>query len=147
MEKGVTKLLDWPQNNRECQLTNISNAFEKFIKNPTLENKEFLFCLVTYNDLNESNQQGLCRFTEYEVALINEIYFYATVTQCSQAKLFLYEFIIDTVILKKSIEIMMLNKSFEDAFCYTPYLGLVTPLKVFFMTYAYFRVEKDKTFQ
>lgn len=147
MNQTLKKPSDWPKNNRECQLSNIYNAFKGFIKEPNLQNKEFLFSLVTYNDLNEHNQKGLCRFTEYEVALINEIYIYATITQCNQAKLFLYEFLINTVILKKSVDMMILNKSFEETFLWTPYLGLVLPLKIFYMTYVYFRMEKDKTFQ
>ncbi len=147
MQNLVERPSDWPQNNREYQLSNVCGALERFIKEPNLQNKEFLFGLVTYNDLNERNQTGLWRFTEYEVALINHIYYYATITQCNQAKLFLYEFLIDTVILQKSTEMMIFNKSFEDTFMHTPYLRLVPTLKVFYMTYVYFRVEKDKTFQ
>lgn len=146
MTNYIEKPNDWPQNGREWKLETICDKFEKFIKDPSLSNKELLLSLVTSNDLNEENPFGLCRFTEYEVALINEIYAYATMTQCTQAKLWLYEFIIDTVILKKTTEMMMLHKSFDEVFASGSYMGLHPALKVFYNSYIYFRVEKDKTF-
>ena len=124
MRDIIEKPFDWPQNGREWKLEVIYNLFKKFIKEPTLSNKEVLLSMVTTNDLNEENPFGLCRFTDYEVALINEIYLYATITQCVQAKLWIYEFLIDTVILKKATEMMMLNKTFDEVFTSGSYLFL-----------------------
>lgn len=142
----VDKPNDWPQNGRELKLEKIFDAFQKFINEYSLENKEFLLSLVTNNDLNEENPFGICRFTKYEVAVINEIYTLATFTQCSQVKLWIYEFLIDTVILKKTTEMMMEGKTFEETFHNGPYLSLIPQLKVFYIAYVYFRVEKDKSF-
>lgn len=141
----VSKPLDWPVNMRESYLDKVLLSFENFIQNPSMENKEFLFSLITINDLNEFNQSGICRYTEYEVAILNTIYDYAILTQCDQAKLFVYEFLIDTILIKKTSE-MIMGKSFEETFFDSPYLGLSVPLKIFYIAYVYFRVEKNKTF-
>lgn len=146
MVNAIQKPKDWPQNGREWKLETICILFEKFINDPNLSNKELLLSMVTSNDLNEENPFGLCRFTDYEVALINEIYSYATMTQCVQAKLWIYEFLIDTVILKKTTEMMIFNKTFEDVFASGAYLHLYPSLKVFYNAYVYFRIEKDKSF-
>lgn len=145
IDEEIIKPSDWPQSNIECKLDNVNNAFKKFIKDPSLQNKELLLSLVTTNDLNENNLCGLCRDTDYAVALMNEIYVYANFTQCNQAKIFLYELITDIIIQKKAIN-MMINNSFEKTYLYTPYLQLMPQLKMFYSTYCYYLVEKDKTF-
>lgn len=146
MSSTVERPEDWPQNGREKKLENIRSKFVRFINNPNLLNKELILSLVTSNDLNEENYFGLCRFTDYEVAMINEIYKYATIVQCTQAKLWIYEFLIDTVILKKTMKMMMSNKSFNEVFVSGSYSCLHHALRVFYNAYAYFRTEKDKTF-
>ena len=128
------------------KLENIRSKFVRFINNPNLLNKELILNLVTSNDLNEENYFGLCRFTDYEVAMINEIYKYATIVLCTQAKLWIYEFLIDAVILKKTMKMMMSNKSFNEVFVGGSYSCLHHALRVFYNAYAYFRTEKDKTF-
>ena len=140
----IIKPADWPQNQRESTLSNILNSFHNFIKNPCLENKEILLSLVTHNDLNESDSRGLVRYTDYEVGLINEIYFLSTITNCVQAKIFIYELIINVVVSKKIIGTMQ-GKTFDEMFLSDGYVGLHESLRIFYITYCYFRIDNDKT--
>lgn len=143
---GVEKPLNWPQNKREYELECVSNSFEKFIQIPSLENKEILLSLVTNNDLNESDLRGLCRFTEYEVGMLNENYIYAATTYCSQAKLYIYEFLIDTVILQKSLNMFFENKSIDEILLDSPYMGLMPQLKLFYIAYFILEWKKIRVF-
>ena len=111
----VDKPSDWPQNNREALLTNILDSIERFIKEPTFQNKEIMLSLVTINDLNEGDSSGVYRFTEYEVGVINTIYFYAMHIQCHQIIIRLYELLMEIVITQKCVS-MCLGGTFEETF-------------------------------
>jgi hypothetical protein len=141
----VDKPSDWPQNNREALLTNILDSIERFIKEPTFQNKEIMLSLVTINDLNEGDSSGVYRFTEYEVGVINTIYFYAMRIQCHQIIIRLYELLMEIVITQKCVS-MCLGGTFEETFGNNNSSKLFLPLRIFYSAYAYFRVEKDKLF-
>ena len=70
----VDKPNDWPQNQREANLMNVLDAVEAFTKQPNYKNKEILHALINQVDLNEINEFGLFRITDYEVAIINQLY-------------------------------------------------------------------------
>lgn len=84
---------DWPVNNIECQLDNIQEALNIFVKEPNYKNKEVLISLVTSYDLNQMNRYGLIRTTDYEVAMINSLFLNATIHQIYALKVFLYDLI------------------------------------------------------
>lgn len=83
---------DWPQNNREAHLTNILNVCEKFINEPSFYHKELLFSLIDTSDMNEINDIGLVRLTSYECAILNQLYYYASITCCFDLKMYLEAF-------------------------------------------------------
>lgn len=71
----VEKPSDWPQNQREARLSNIEYAIEKFRTEPNYGNKEILLSLLVELDPNQYDSFGMTRITDYEVALINKLYF------------------------------------------------------------------------
>ena len=66
---------DWPVNDREAMLENIYNAAEEFKNNPGYKAKELVLSLVSEHDLNQRSYIGEHRVTEFEVQLINILYF------------------------------------------------------------------------
>lgn len=71
----VSKPSDWPQNNRERNLENIYSSFQVFLNEPNYKNKELLFALLNVTDINSINEMGIVHICDYEIALINELYF------------------------------------------------------------------------
>lgn len=65
---------DWPANEIELHLDNISNCLDEFVKNPNHETKEILISLVSNYDLNQQSHLGILRTTKYEVAQINSLF-------------------------------------------------------------------------
>ena len=61
----VEKPDDWPQNQREANLSNILKATEDFYKSPSYKTKEIMASLINQTDLNELNELGLFRITNY----------------------------------------------------------------------------------
>lgn len=89
----IDKPKDWPINNKEANLERISTAIDKFYDSPTYKNKEILFALINIIDLNEIDERGLLRFSEYEVAVLNELYTKAVFLNCQSLKIYLYSYI------------------------------------------------------
>lgn len=58
---------DWPINGKEASLSNVYTYFERFIDDPNYHNKEMLLTLVNQDDLNETNDLGIYRVTDYEI--------------------------------------------------------------------------------
>jgi len=145
MNEQVIKPSDWIQSNKEARLENAYNAINNFIKNPTLENKEFLLSMLIHNDLNETSSFGLFRITKYEISMLNSIYMQSKLLQCPAGFLFVYEYLIELIILIKS-QVMCLGAKYEDFVNSEEILGLHPVLKVFFTSYLYFRIEKKKSF-
>jgi hypothetical protein len=141
INENIEKPSDWPANGREVHISKILKAVEIFEKEPNYKNKEILISLVSPVDLNENNGLGLFRVTEYEVSIINELYLKATALCFYDLKVFLYEQIADTARSKKMAYLMIggdLNiKEYEF---------LYPPLYLFYLTYANFNLEKERTF-
>ena len=98
-----SKPKDWPANAIECQLENIQNQMDEFKRNPNYKNKEVLVSLVTDYDLNQRSALGLLRTTKYEVAIINSLFFDASIIQLNALKVYLYELITQKTQMQKII--------------------------------------------
>jgi hypothetical protein len=83
----------WPANAIECQLENIYTAIDKFKENPDFRNKEILVSLISKYDLNQQSTIGMHRTTEYEVGMINSLFFEALVLNLNILKTFLYDLV------------------------------------------------------
>ncbi len=141
---GVTdKPEKWPANAIECQLENILAQVDKFKKDPSYKNKEVLVSLVTDYDLNQRSMLGLFRTTEYEVASINTLFVEALFLQLNALKTYLYELIGYKTRMQKmvswlpEIDATLQVDSFE---------GLFPQLKLYYLTYQKFTVEKNKNY-
>lgn len=146
--ESVEKPEKWPVNNREASIQEVHNFIEEFDKNPSYENREILSSLVSQTDLNEINDLGMFRITEYEVALLNSIYMYALKMNFNVVKLFVYRNIYRFTRNYKMTRQMMsrgmphTRMSIEVK----EYSGLMLPLKLFYVCYANFNIEKKRTF-
>lgn len=134
---------DWPANDIECQLENIKNQIEEFKKNPNYKNKEVLVSLVSDYDLNQRSAIGLFRTTEYEVAIINSLFMEAYLLQLNSLKVYLYELVSCKTRMQKILSwfpeanLDLEVKEFE---------GLFPQLKLHYLTYQKFTVEKSKSY-
>lgn len=140
----VEKPIDWPQNNREAKLETIKNCIDDFIKEPNYKNKEVLVSLVDINNLNEVNEFGLMRVTDYEVALINEIYIEATIINLDIIKVYLYGLIERTGRMYRICQLMKLDGHVQVSDEYIPAYGyLLLQLKLFYYSYIDFHTSKE----
>lgn len=138
---------DWPANNREAMLENIYYAAEEFKNNPGYKAKELLLSLVSEHDLNQRCHTGLHRVTEFEVQLINILYFMGARYQINALKTYLYEIVGDTTRMHKAVSwcAPMLDQS--DTLAIKEYDSiLILPLKLYHYSYQKFNLEKDKSF-
>ena len=139
----------WPVNGKEASLSNVHMYFEKFIKEPNFHNKEMLLALINQDDLNEPNDLGMVRTTDYEIGLINSIYFYSKCTGCNDGVLYVYRLLIRSFIMRKMYFMMVEQEhyNFEYIMENDPYIkGLIPELKYFYFIYGMFRWDKDKSF-
>ena len=138
------KPIDWPHNQREARLSNVLYAVEKFLREPNYGNKEILLTLITETDPNQHDDFGLMRLCSYEVALINELYFYASFMQLGSLKIFLYKEITDTTrifnIVSKYPEKINNIDDIDN------YGGLMSPLKMYYIAYRSFNYYKQRSF-
>ena len=135
---------DWPQNEREARLSNVLNAVEKFIEDPSYRNKEVMISLITISDVNEYTARGLLRVSDYEVAILNQLYVYATFMCFNSLKLFVYNEIAYTiqninVICKIPEHEMKVDDYFQN------YFYMDTTLKIFMYAFHYFNYYKEKS--
>ena len=142
----VDKPNDWPQNQREANLMNVLDAVEAFTKQPNYKNKEILYALINQVDLNEINEFGLFRITDYEVAIINQLYFDATLINCESLKIYLYAHIARLTRTHKMIYNMRNTLGEKIDFLIKEFSFLMPSLKLFYLCYAYFNYEKTRSF-
>ena len=136
---------DWPQNNREASLSNVWNYMKKFFENPSFSNKELVLALVVQDELNQSNDIGIVRVTNYEIALMNSIFYMAFITNFSEVKNYLYR-MLTRIVSQKKLFIFSMNKTFEEAFFIDNYMKLIPNLKFFYTIYAIYSCEKETPF-
>lgn len=138
-----SKPKDWPANAIECQLENIQNQLEQFIANPSYKNKEVLVSLVCNYDLNQHSMLGICRTTDYEVAIINSLFLEANFLQLNALKTYLYELIGYKTRMQKMLSwFSEINESLEIE----EYNSLFPSLKLYYLSYQKFNIEKSKTY-
>jgi hypothetical protein len=139
----IEKPEDWPANKIESQLENISIQMQQFNRNPNYKNKEILISLVSDYDLNQESLLGLVRTTEYEVALINDLFIRALAHQFNSLKAWLYRLVGHKTRIQKVISWFpgeqedLEIKAFE---------GLFPQLKLYYRTYQKFTVENNKSY-
>ena len=139
----VEKPKDWPTNAIECQLENISIQLDRFYKNPSYKTKEVLISLISSYDLNQNSLKGLFRTTEYEVAQINALYISATVLNLNTLKTYLYD------LVGRKTRMQKIASWFPDsniALEIEQFYGLIHQLKLYYVSYQQFTVEKNGTF-
>jgi hypothetical protein len=138
----VDKPIDWPVNGREARLSMILDSVKRFIESPNYKNKEILISLVSQVDLNEDNPLGQHRVTEYEVAVINELYEAAMYMLFYDLKVFLYQQIAYTARQQK----MAYQIGIIESLAIKAYDCLYPPLILFYQIYANFNIEKTRSF-
>ena len=131
-----TKPENWPANAIECQLENIQNQMDKFKRDPNYKNKEILVSLVNDYDLNQRSGLGLFRTTEYEVAIINSLFFEASLIQFNALKVYLYELVTFKTRMQKIISWFPDIKQEMDI---KEFEGLFPQLKLHYITYQKFK--------
>lgn len=145
---NTTKPQDWPENNRELRISTILEEVQIYEKNPNYKNKEKLLSLVKYNDLNERNDLGLYRITEYEIYLINKLYILGKKLNFNGLIMYLYENIISMTRQYKMTNLMLSHdgEKLENAFWNNELLKLEGSLNLFYIIYANFNYYKDRSF-
>lgn len=105
--KYAKKPEEWPVNGREYGLDRVLAATEEFIDSPSYITKERLLSLISDYDLNQRSYLGRYRVTEYEVSIINTLYFYGAMSNINALKAYLYELVGETARLQKNISYML----------------------------------------
>ncbi len=132
----------WPANAIECQLENIQEYIDKFKRNPDYKNKEVLVSLISDYDLNQRSTIGLCRTTEYEVAIINSLFVEAYLMQLNALKIYLYELVGYKTRTQKMLSYMFES---EEKLEIDEFDGLFLQLKLYYLAYQKFTVKKNKS--
>ena len=70
----IEKPKDWPANDRERFLDEVVRLLRTYIAHPSTEVKDALVDLSCDYDYQQKLMLGICRVTDYEVALVNSIY-------------------------------------------------------------------------
>ena len=143
--KTVDKPEDWPRNNRETNLDLILQAVENFKKEPSYKNKELLFSLIDITDLNEVDERGVIVFSEYETAVINKLYFEAQFLGCYSLKMYLYGYVTRRAREYKFIRRFAVLPDSSSIYI-KEFLALVLPVRLFYLAYTIFNIEKEKDF-
>ncbi|MDD6469152.1 MAG: hypothetical protein PUF99_04515 [Bacilli bacterium] len=141
MDNFPKKPNDWPRNQRECEIENIFNIAEKFQKDPTIQNKELLIELTTFDSANKNYNVGVNRFTEFESALINKLFFKFKVYGFEHGISYLYQLIWTAADLAK-LDCIINHKSIGEV----GYKGLIPQLQFYFLTVLSFKYEKNRMF-
>ncbi len=138
----------WPQNRREWKIDALCDMMDKFRDNPTHKNREVLIALASEHDLNETSGYGLVRITEYEVGMINYLYLVSTAYQINSVKVYLYDLISEATYLHKWMVNCnpVLGKDGNEKHFVEAYNGLELPLKLYYLAYQKFIMEKDDDF-
>lgn len=91
------------------------------------------------------DSRGLSRVSKYEIALLNELYFKSKMIQLSSLVFYIYQHLSLVVLGLRSMMIfgMITEKQINEDEIYR---GLLPQLNLFFYTYLYFRIDKDKSY-
>ena len=72
---GIEKPENWPANAKECELENIYISLKNSSKIRHIKTKRYLLRLADNYDLNQKSLLGLYRYSEYEVTMINFLFY------------------------------------------------------------------------
>lgn len=134
---------DWPANEIELHLDNISNCLDEFVKNPNHETKEILISLVSNYDLNQQSHLGILRTTKYEVAQINSLFIKALTCNIPSLRVYLYEL----VGVKTRMQKMVSFSSKTPQNLEIPeFNGLIPQLHLYYVTYLTYILNNDKKY-
>lgn len=134
---------DWPANEIELHLDNISNCLDEFVKKPNHETKEILISLVSNYDLNQQSHLGILRTTKYEVAQINSLFIRAQLYNISPLKVYLYELIGTKTRIQKIASWFPEAKETVEI---SEFKGLFPQLLLYHITYQTYILNKDKEY-
>lgn len=122
-------------------------ATEEFRDNPSYITKERLLSWISDYDLNQRSYLGRYRVTEYEVSIINTLYFYGAMSNINALKAYLYELVGETARLQKNMAYMSEVINEKEGIGIAAYeQGLMLQLKLYYFAYLKFTVEKNKSF-
>lgn len=147
--KNAHKPENWPANTREQILDLLCEDVKKFKNNPSYKTREVLIALTCEHDLNLNDNCGMVRVTEYEVGILNYLYFVGNMYQLSSLKTYIYNIVAQVTRLQKinSWFESMINSDKKDAYRVIPYeQGLMLPMRLYHLAYQKFTIEKEKTF-
>ena len=133
----------WPANSIECHLENICTAINQFKKNPGFKSKEVLVSFLCKYDLNQQSMLGLHRTTEYEVALINNLYFEASFLNLNILKTYLYDLVGQKTRMHKMFSLYPMG---DQSLEIKEFSELMLPLKLYHLIYQRYNLDKDKNF-
>ena len=143
--KYAEKPEKWPDNAREYVLDRVLKATEEFRDNPSYITKERLLSWISDYDLNQRSYLGRYRVTEYEVSIINTLYFYGAMSNINALKAYLYELVGETARLQKNMAYMSEVINEKEGIGIAAYeQGLMLQLKLYYFAYLKFTVEKNK---
>lgn len=145
----MSKPYKWPANFHEEILEKIYIKVNEFIEDPSYKTKEVLLSLICEHDLNQHTMKGLIRVTEYEVKIINNLYFIGTIHQINSLKVFLYKLISENIYLQKikSLYPFTMNIKNRETMRIKEYEeGLELSLRLYYFAFQKFVIEKEKNF-
>lgn len=138
----IEKPYDWPANNREARLETINSMISEFIEDPSYKNKEILTSLITQSEINESNNLGLHRITEFEIITINSLFLLAIHLSFTNLKVYLYKHV-EEFTRQQKMASMIFGKIDMDI----PNIEkLHFSLLIFHISYTNYILNRDKTF-
>ena len=140
---------DWPLNQREASITNVYNYLMKFIDKPSTDNKEYLLALVNQDDINQSDDTGNARYTDYEISMINTIYLAAKTCNFNDAISYIYRLLMRSFDQRKMLVMITHPEdySFKRILSDDPYFTKLVPeLRLFYYTYGVYSWEKDESY-
>ena len=119
--KNAHKPENWPANTREQILDLLCEDVKKFKNKPSYKTREVLIALTCEHDLNLNDNCGMVWVTEYEVGILNYLYFVGNMYQLSSLKTYIYNIVVQVTRLQKinSWFESMINSDKKDAVSYT----------------------------
>lgn len=142
------KPTDWPLNQYEQNIDYILNLVEKFYTKPSYTLKETLFSFIDQTDLNEINEFGIIRHTDYEVAVLNELYLKALSMNCESLKIYIYAYLNRQIrlnnMLYKMNDLLESLQAETNEYFIKSYFSLIPPLKLYFVCFTQFSFLKNR---
>ena len=146
----IEKPHDWPLNSFEDLLERIQEATSSFIENPGFQTREVLVSLINAHDFNQQSAFGEDRISEYEVAVLNNLYEQSMMICYPSLRCFLYSFIGLRTRMQKMLHYMSIYiPNLEEALPLNidPYeKGLIPTLFLYYKIYQSYTVNKEHSF-